>query len=150
MSLSPQHDFRTKPLLRTEPTTRQRAISVATQLMTELNKGGHYRIPVAKYACEICKLFKIPLLPKESAIQVATKKLQDWRTQVGFKRISDADIEAVLPQLETILGTIRQAIASKIVTREQRKKANDYRKPKHRNVQGTRPLDLPEGDPYSD
>jgi hypothetical protein len=141
---------RSQPLLSTAPTIRQRAISVATQLMTELNKGGHYRIPVAKYACEICKLFKIPLLPKESAIQVVTKKLQDWRTQISFKRISDADIEAVLDQLETILGTIRQAIASKIVTREQRKKANDYRKPKHRNVLGTRPLDLPEGDPYSD
>jgi hypothetical protein len=141
---------RSQPLLSTEPTIRQRAVSAATQLITELNKGGHYRIPVAKYACEICKLFKIPLLPKESAIQVATKKLQDWRTQIGFKRISDSDIEAALPQLETILGTIRQAIAAKLVTREQRKKANDHRKPKHRNEQGTRPLDLPEGDPYGD
>jgi hypothetical protein len=141
---------RSQPLLSTAPTIRQRAISVTTQLMTELNKGGHYSVPVAKYACQICKLFKIPLLPKESAIQVATKKLQDWRTQVGFKRISDSDIEVVLPQLKTILGTIRQAIAAKLVTRKQRKKANDYRKPKHRNVLDTRPLDLSEGDPYGD
>jgi hypothetical protein len=141
---------RSQPLLSTTPTIRQSAISAATQLITELNKGGQYRLPVAKYACKICKLFKIPLLPNESAIQVATKKLQDWRTQVGFKRISDADIKAALPQLETILGTIRQAIAAKLKSREQRKKANDYRKPKHRNVQGARPLDLPEGDPYGD
>jgi hypothetical protein len=150
MSLSPQHDFRTKPLLQIEATTRRRAIGVSTQLMTELAKGGHYRIPVAKYASEICKLFAVPLLPGESTIQVATKKLQHWRSQIGFKRIADADIEAVLPELQTILGTIRQAIAAKLLTREQRKKANKHRKPKHRNVSSVPPLDLPEGDPYAD
>jgi hypothetical protein len=118
--------------------------------MTELMKGGQYRVPVAKYAYEICKLFSIPLLPGESAVTVAAKKLQEWRAQVSFRMVADEDIESVLPQLEIILGTIRQAIASKLSSRQQRKKANDYRKPKHRNVQGARPLDLPEGDPYGD
>ncbi len=51
---------RSQPLLSTAPTIRQRAISVATQLLTELNKGGQYCVPVAKYACELCKLFNCP------------------------------------------------------------------------------------------
>jgi hypothetical protein len=144
---------RSQPLLSTEPTTRQRAVSVATQLATEMNKGERYRIPVGKYACEICKLFEIPLLPKESVIKVATKKLQDWGLQIGLKRISNADLEAVLPQLETILGAIRQAIASKINSREQRKKANGYRLPKQRITSAVNPIHLPEqwgGNPYDD
>ena len=44
---------RSQPLLSTTPTIRQRAISVATQLMTELNKGGHYRIPNAYFLTDV-------------------------------------------------------------------------------------------------
>lgn len=144
---------RSQPLLSTEPTTRQRAISVATHLPLELNKGERYRIPVAKYACEICKLFEIPLLPGESAIQVATKKLQDWRIQIGLKRISNSELEFVLLPLETSLGAIRQAIASKLSSREQRKKATNRRQPRRRVTSEVNPLHLPEqwgGNPYDD
>ncbi len=142
--------IRIKPLLPLNPTLRQRAIGVATRLMTELMKGGQYRVPVAKYAYEICKLFSIPLLPGESAVTVAAKKLQEWRAQVSFRMVADEDIESVLPQLEIILGTIRQAIASKLSSRQQRKKANSSRQPKHRHMPSTRPLDLPPADPYAD
>ncbi len=141
---------RLKPLLPIDPTLRQRAIGVATRLMTEFTKGGKYRIPVAKYAQEVCKIFRIPLLPKEAPVTVAVKKLEEWRAQVNFRTVTDADIEAVLPELESLVKIIRLAIGSKIITREQRKKANDYRKSKYRNKQGTRPLDLPPADPYSD
>jgi hypothetical protein len=141
---------RAKPLLPVDPKLRQKAIGVATRLMTEFTKGGKYRVPVAKYAQEVCKIFRIPLLPKEAPVTVAVKKLEQWRAQVNFRTVTDADIEAVLPQLESLVKTIRLAIGSKIVTREQRKKANGSRQPKHRNTPSTRPLDLPPADPYAD
>jgi hypothetical protein len=140
---------RTKPLLPLDPTLRQRAISAATRLMTEFTKGGKYCVPVGKYAQEVCNLFHIPLLPKESPIAVAVKKLEEWRAQVNFRTVTDEDIEAVLPQLESLVKTIRLAIGSKIVTREQRKQSN-HRRSKHRNVTNVHPLDLPTGDPYAD
>jgi hypothetical protein len=138
-----------KPLLPLDPTLRQRAISVATRLMTEFTKGGKYRIPVAKYAQEICKIFRIPLLPKEAPVTVAVKKLEQWRAQVNFRTVTDADIEVVLPELESLVKTIRLAIGSKIITREQRQQSNNRRRPKERNT-CPRPLHLPEGDPYVD
>jgi hypothetical protein len=140
---------RVKPLLPLDPTLRQRAIGAATRLMTEFTKGGQYCVPVAKYAQEVCKLFRIPLLPKESPIKVSVKKLKEWRAQVTFRTVTDKDIEAVLPQLESLVKTIRLVIGSKIVTRAQRKQSHS-RRSKHRNVSATRPLDLPEGDPYAD
>ncbi len=102
---------RLKPLLPLDPTLRQRAISAATRLTTEFTKGGQYCVPVGKYAQEVCKLFHIPLLPKESPIAVAVKKLEEWRAQVNFRTVTDADIEAVLPQLESLVKTIRLAIS---------------------------------------
>jgi tRNA A37 threonylcarbamoyladenosine synthetase subunit TsaC/SUA5/YrdC len=141
---------RSQPLLPLDPTLKQRAISVATRLMTEFTKGGKYRVPVAKYAQEICKIYRIPLLPKEAPVTVAVKKLEQWRAQVNFRAVADADIEAVLPELESLVKTIRLAIDSKIITRKQRKKANASRYPRHCNMPSTRPLDLPEGDPYGD
>jgi hypothetical protein len=143
-------NIRAKPLLPLDRTLRQRAIGVATRLMTEFTKGGKYRIPVAKYAQEVCKIFRIPLLPKEAPVTVAVKKLEQWRAQVNFRTVTDEDIEAVLPQLESLVKTIRLAIGSKIVTRKQRKKANASRYPRHRNMPSTRPLDLPPADPYGD
>jgi hypothetical protein len=138
-----------KPLLPLDPTLRQRAISAATRLLTEFTKGGKYRIPVAKYAQEVCKIFHIPLLPKEAPVTVAVKKLEQWRAQVNFRTITDEEIEAVLPQLESLVKTIRLEIGSKIITREQRKQANNRRRPKGRNT-NPRPLHMPEGDPYAD
>jgi hypothetical protein len=141
---------RSQPLLPLDPTLRQRAISVATRLMTEFTKGGKYRVPVAKYAQEICKIFRIPLLPKEAPVTVAVKKLEAWRAQVNFRTVTDEDIEAVLPQLESLVKTIRMAIGSKIVTREQRKQSHSRRCPKERNT-NPRPLHMPESDdPYVD
>jgi hypothetical protein len=102
---------RSQPLLPLDPTLRQRAISVATRLMTEFTKGGKYRIPVAKYSQEVCKIFRIPLLPKEAPGTVAVKKLEEWRAQVNFHMVTDADIEVVLPELESLVKTIRLAIA---------------------------------------
>ncbi|WP_019501362.1 hypothetical protein [Pseudanabaena sp. PCC 6802] len=107
---------RLKPLLPLDPTLRQRAIGVTTRLMTEFTKSDRHCVPVGKYAQEVCKIFRIPLLPKESPIQVAVKKLEEWRSQVNFRTVIDADIEAVLPQLESLVKTIRLAIGSKIVT----------------------------------
>jgi hypothetical protein len=138
-----------KPLLPLDPTLRQRAISAATRLMTEFTKGGKYHIPVAKYAQEVCKIFRIPLLPNELPVTVAVKKLEQWRAQVNFRTVTDEDIEAVLPGLESLVKTIRLAIGSEIITREQRKQSNNRRRPKERNT-CSRPLHLPEGDPYVD
>jgi hypothetical protein len=140
---------RLNPLLPLDPTLRQRAISAATRLMTEFTKGSQYCVPVGKYALEVCNLFHIPLLPKESPIKVAVKKLEEWRAQVNFRTVTDEDIEAVLPQLESLLKTIRLAIGSKIITRTQRKQSN-CRRSKHRNKSNVRPLDLSQGDPYAD
>jgi hypothetical protein len=140
---------RVKPLLPLEPTLRQRAISAATRLLTEFTKGGKYRIPVAKYAQAVCKIFRIPLLPKEAPVTVAVKKLEQWHAQVNFRTVTDEDIEAVLPELESLVKTLRLAIGSKIITREQRKQANSRRYPKERNT-CPQPLHLPEGDPYAD
>jgi hypothetical protein len=140
---------RLKPLLPLAPTLRQRAISAATRLMTEFTKGGQYCVPVGKYALEVCNLFHIPLLPKESPIKVAVKKLEEWRAQVNFRTVTDEDIEAVLPQLESLLKTIRLAIGSKIITRAQRQQSH-RRRPKHRNKSNVSPLDLPHDNPYAD
>jgi hypothetical protein len=141
---------RLKPLLPVDPTLRQRAIGVATRLMTEFTKGGKYRIPVAKYAQEICTIFRIPLLPNESPVKVAVKKLEEWRAQVNFRTVTDEDIEAVLPELESLLKTIRIAVGSKIITHEQRKQSNSLHHPKERNTNPC-PLHIPVGDdPYAD
>jgi hypothetical protein len=138
-----------KPLLPLDPTLRQRAISVTTRLMTEFTKGGKYHIPVAKYAQEVCKIFRIPLLPNELPVTVAVKKLEQWRAQVNFRTVTDEDIEAVLPGLESLVKTIRLAIGSEIITREQRKQSNNRRRPKERN---TCPSTLHQSgeDPYAD
>jgi hypothetical protein len=85
---------RTRPLLPINPTLRQRAISAATRLMTEFTKGGQYCVPVGKYALEVCKLFRIPLLPKESPIKVAVKKLEEWRALVNFRKVTGEDYVA--------------------------------------------------------
>jgi hypothetical protein len=138
-----------KPLLPLDPTLRQRAIGVTTRLMTEFTKGGKYRIPVAKYAQEICTIFRIPLLPKESPVKVAVKKLEEWRAQVNFRTVTDANIEVVLPQLESLVKTIRLAIGSKIVTREQRKQSHSRRRPKELNTCPS-PLHHLGDDPYVD
>ncbi|MEE3716973.1 hypothetical protein V2H45_09470 [Tumidithrix elongata RA019] len=138
-----------KPLLPLDATLRQRAIGATTRLIAEFTKSDKYCIPVAKYAQEVCTLFRIPLLPMESPVSVAVKKLQEWRAQVNFRMVVDADIEAVLPQLESLVKTIRMAIASKIVTREQRKQANKRRRPKARNTFPS-PLYQTGEDPYAD
>jgi hypothetical protein len=138
-----------KPLLPLDPTLRQRAIGVATRLMTEFTKGGKYHIPVAKYAQEVCKIFRIPLLPKEVPVTVAVKKLEQWRAQVNFRTVTDEDIEAVLPGLESLVKTIRLAIGSEIITRKQRQQSHSQRRPKERNTNPC-PLHMPEGDPYAD
>jgi hypothetical protein len=141
---------RSQPLLPLDPTLRQRAISVATRLMTEFTKGGKYRVPAAKYAQEICKIFRIPLLPKEAPVTVAVKKLEEWRAQVNFRTVTDEDINADLPQLESLVKTLSLAIASKIVTREQRQQSHSRRRPKERNNNPS-PLHMPESDdPYAD
>jgi hypothetical protein len=121
------------------PTLRQRAIGVATRLITEFTKGGKYRIPGAKYSQEVCKIFRIPLLPQEAPVTVAVKKLEQWRTQVNFHTVTDEDIEAVLPELESLVKTIRLAIGSKIVTSEQRNRSHNHCWPKERNT-NPRPL----------
>ncbi len=138
-----------KPLLPLDPTLRQQAIGVATRLMTEFTKGGKYRVPVAKYAQEICKIFRIPLLPKEAPVTVAVKKLEQWRAQVNFRTFTNEDIEAVLPQLECLVKTIRLAIGSKIITREQRKQSYSQRRPKEHNTCPS-PLHHLGDDPYVD
>jgi hypothetical protein len=142
---------RLKPLLPLDPTLRQRAIGVATRLMTEFTKGGKYRIPVAKYAQEVCKIFRIPLLPKEAPVTVAVKKLEEWRAQVNFGTVTDEEIGSVLPQLESLVKTIRLAIGSKIITHEQcRTQSYSRRRPKELNTHPHH-LHLPEGDdPYLD
>jgi hypothetical protein len=86
-------------LISLEPTLKEQAIAVAIRLFAELNRGGSSSLPKAK---EICKIFGLVLLPKESTMQVVNKKLYSWCLQISFNRIHQAEIEAVLPQLESV------------------------------------------------
>lgn len=88
-----------KPLLSFESTLSERAIAVAVELFSEINRGGKSSAPKAK---EICKIFKLVLLPKESTMQVVNWKLYNWCLQISFNRINESEIKVVLPQLERV------------------------------------------------
>ena len=87
------------PLVSFEPSLSERAIAVAIDLFSELKRGDRSSVKKAK---EISKIFGLILLPKESTMQVVNAKLYNWCLQIGFNRINQAEIEAVLPELERI------------------------------------------------
>jgi len=87
------------PLVSLEPTLKERAIGVTIKLFAEINCGGTSSLPKAK---AISKIFRLVLLPKESTMQVVNHKLYSWCLQISFNRIDQAEIEQVLPQLESI------------------------------------------------
>jgi len=82
-----------------EPSLSERAIAVAIELFSELKCGDRSSVRKAK---EICNIFGLVLLPKESTMQVVNAKLYSWCLQIGFNRINQAEIEAVLPELERV------------------------------------------------
>jgi len=90
-----------KPLLLAsfEPSLSERAIAVAIELFSDLNRGG---ISSGVKAKEICKIFRLVLLPKESTMQVVNAKLYNWCLQIRCNRINQTEIEAVLPELERV------------------------------------------------
>ena len=87
------------PLVSFEPSLSERAIAVAIELFSELNRGDRSSVTKAK---KICKIFGLVLLPKESTMQVVNAKLYSWCLQIGYNRINQAEIEAVLPELERV------------------------------------------------
>jgi hypothetical protein len=87
------------PLVSFEPSLSERAIAVAIELFSELNRGDRSSVIKAK---EICKIFRLVLLPKESTMQVVNAKLYNWCLQISCNRINQAEIEAVLPELERV------------------------------------------------
>lgn len=87
------------PLVSLEPSLSERAIAVAIELFSELKREDRSSVKKAK---EISKIFGLVLLPKESTMQVVNAKLYNWCLQIGFNRINQAEIEAVLPKLERV------------------------------------------------
>jgi hypothetical protein len=77
----------------------ERAIAVAIELFSEINRGGKSSTSKAQ---EICKIFRLVLLPKESTMQVVNWKLYNWCLQISFNRINESEIKVVLPQLERV------------------------------------------------
>jgi len=136
-------------ILSIEPTIREKLVMVCSQLLAELVKAEKYYVTAGKYAAAICSCFKIPLLPMETPEAVAKAKLESFRIQLGFRSgLSAEDRSYLLEPLGLILGALRQAIASRILTREQRRSSYEHRA-KVRNIHPA-PLHILEGDPYAD
>jgi hypothetical protein len=88
-----------KPSLSLESSLKERVIAVAVELFSDINQGGNSSVTKAK---EICKIFRLVLLPMESTMQVVNWKLYSWCLQISINRINQAEIEVILPQLERV------------------------------------------------
>ncbi len=139
-----------QPLLNTEPTDKNKAIYAAGQLIVQLQTAERYYIPTGKYAAGILAIFKIPLLQGENSVLVAIKKLNEWRIIVNRQEVTE--LGEITAELERFIGILRQAIASKISSREQRRKSNTHRKyrVKPQPFSDLYKSEVWGGDPYAD
>ena len=146
-----------EPLLPVFPPTKQEAIHIASALTAQLVRGKTLNAPIGKYAIAICKVFDMPLAPGEDAMKISFDKLIEWRHAISFNVVRPKEFEVLIPQLIEIYGRteelgIRGAIASEVQTRNDRKAANKYRKPREeyrRRENTAAPLYLPEN-PFND
>jgi len=91
-----------------ESNLTERAFEVAIDLFAEINRGESLSETKAK---KISKIFGLVFLPQESMVQVVKWKLYNWCQQIKVNRINQAEIESVLPELESISTKVLSAIA---------------------------------------
>lgn len=142
------------PILPIANGEKERAKRIATALIAEIEKGIKTGSPIGEWCLEICKIFKIPVLPSEDARKVAKAKLIEWRLAVGYGMVATEEIQQILPGLTDVLGNrytvtgLQGAIASELKTRQERRESAIYRQYKRRNNPAP-PLYFSD-DPYED